>query len=67
MRIRILKVDELIKAVLNKLNKSYGLKAPLDTVVLVFMFVLGSYIPPLVASVIYHSFIKSEPPKVFNE
>ena len=52
---------------LNKLSRDYGLKAPMDKVALVFFFIIASFVPRLIGSLLFNSFIKKEAPKRFDE
>ena len=66
LRVRILKLGALNTLMLNKLSIEYGVKAPLDKLALLILFIISSYIPPLLASLIYTCFIKKEAVKRFD-
>ena len=67
LRIRIIKLGELNSHLLNKLSKGYGLSSPLDKVALFFIFILSSYIPKLLAGLLYSSCCKKETLRRFDE
>lgn len=66
LQVRILKLGALNSYLLNKLSQDYGVKAPIDKVVLCFLFVLSSYLPKLLATLLYRSFCKKETLRRFD-
>ena len=48
------------------LKKDGGLKPPMDQVALVCLFIVGSYIPALFATILYALFCKKTPPPKFD-
>lgn len=53
LRLRVLKLGAFCDHWLDWLGKDVGLKRPMDKVALVTLFIVGSYIPTLVLSMIW--------------
>ena len=66
LRVRILKLGALNTYMLNKLRQDYGVKAPLDKVALFFLFIVSSFVPPLMATCLFRSFFKKETLRRFD-
>ena len=54
-------------AALRKLRVDYKVKPPLDTVALCFLFVIGSFVLPMIAKLVYVCLFKKETPRMFDE
>ena len=62
MRTRIIKLDAFRKQMLDWLKRDVGMKPPMDQVALVLIFIAGSYIPALFATIIFSLTCRKPPP-----
>jgi len=60
MRVRILKLGELNTMMLEWVKRDMGVKTPMDQVTLVIIFIVGSYLPVLIATIVYSMTCKKE-------
>lgn len=60
MKVRILKLGEFNNMMLEWIKRDMGVKPPLHQVALVIMFIVGSYIPMLLATIVYSMTCKKE-------
>ena len=66
MRVRILKLNAFCSQLLHWLQKDVGAKSPMDKVALVTLFIIGSYVPALIASIVYSMTCKKEQKPKFD-
>ena len=51
---------------LRKLRVDYKVKPPLDNIALCFLFVIGSFVLPMIAKLLYGCLFKKETPRMFD-
>ena len=63
VRIRILRLGAFSDQTLTWLRKDLAVKPPLDKFLLFLLFVVSSYLPALIATLVYNSTCKKETPR----
>ena len=56
LRNKIIKMGLLYDSGCSWMRKDVGIKAPMDSVALFFLFAIGCYLPTLIISIVYATF-----------
>ena len=67
LRVRILSLGTLHNLLLWRLRTESRVKPPLDSITLFVLFLVGSFVPPMLVKLLHHCCFKKETPRMFDE